>query len=273
MFIDLKNYYQKLLKEHKAIGAFNTSNLEVTQAICAASAETGIPVIVQTTPGAIEHTGLNQIFDIVRNEITENKVKTALHLDHAKDFGIVKNCIDLGFPSVMIDGSALDFESNIALTKKVVKYAHEYRTVVEGELGSIGRSEGGEKISSSHKTDPKCVTEFIERTGIDSLAVSVGNDHGAPKNERIDFALLKEISEISTIPLVMHGASGLGRRDIVKAREFKVVKFNIDTQIRREFLKTLQETDAKFDDPREAMGAVRQSIKKLVIDYIKIFNL
>jgi len=272
MFINLKNHYQKLLKEKKAIGAFNTYDMEVTQAICAASFETGIPLIVQTTPSAIEFAGLSQIFDIVRNEIDNSNINIVLHLDHGKDFGIVKSCIDAGYPSVMIDGSMLDFEANIALTKKVVNYAHKYGVVVEGELGSISRSEGGKKSGKSEKTDPTAVLEFITRTGIDSLAVSVGNDHGAPKGESVDFKLLEIISTITTIPLVMHGASGLSRKDILKAKELGVVKFNIDTQIRREFLETLKQISARVTDPREAMSVVRDSIKKLVIDYIKLFN-
>lgn len=272
MFMNLKNHYKRLFESHKAIGAFNTSDLEISQAICSASMKTGVPVIIQTSPSAIEYAGLEQLFDIVKNEIHENNLDIALHLDHAKDFGILKKCIDIGYSSVMIDGSLLDWEANVAITKKAANYAHKYGVQIEGEIGCIARLEGGKKSGKSEKTDPGLVEDFIRKTGVDSLAVSVGNDHGAPKGESLDLKLLEEIYKVTTVPLVMHGASGLSRKDILKAKELGVVKFNIDTQIRNEFLKTLRQVSAKVSDPRDAMSLVKDSIEKLVVDYIKLFN-
>jgi len=272
IFLSEKELLNRAKKDGVAVGAFNTTNLEITQAITQASAETGLPVIIQTTPSAITYAGLEQIFDIVRNEVGETEIKATLHLDHGKDFGIVKECIDIGYPSVMIDGSTLDYEGNINLTKKVVHYAKKHNVSVEGELGVISHKEGGSKTGQTFYTDPKVAEDFIQKTGVDSLAVSVGNEHGAPKGEKLDLGLLEEIAKSVSVPLVMHGSSGLSRRDIRAAIKLGITKFNIDTQIRRAFSDAMKSGKKDEIDPREILSASKDAAKNVIKDYIKLFS-
>jgi len=270
-FIDLKKYYNRAMKEGFAIGAFNTSDLEMTQAIASGAAEKKSPVIIQTSPSAIEYAGLQQIFDIVKNEIVENNMSATIHLDHGKDFSIAKSCIDIGYQSVMIDGSELEFDANVNLTKKVVDYAKRHNVSVEGEFGAIGSDD--KKSSHGGKTDPKMALEFVEKTGVDSLGVSIGNAHGAPKGEKLDLDLLDRIRlEVSDTPLVIHGSSGLSRKDIREAIKRGVVKFNIDTNLRKAFTKNIEKKERSVIDPREYLGEAREAVSKLVKDYIDIFG-
>ncbi len=272
IFVSEKNLLNSAKKEGVAVGAFNTSNLEITQAIVEAANEAGYPIIIQTTPSAIDYAGLEQIFDIVKNEIDEVGIKATLHLDHGKDFGIIKECIDIGYPSVMIDGSRLDYEANTHLTRKVVNYAKRHNVSVEGELGVISHKEGGKKSGQTVYTDPKIAEDFVQKTKVDSLAVSVGNEHGAPKGEKLDLKLLEEITKNVSVPLVMHGASGLTRLDIKKAIKLGVAKFNIDTQIRRAFSEALKGGEKDETDPREILEVSKNAAKKVVKDYIQLFN-
>lgn len=268
---DLKKIYEKAQKGSYGIGAFNVYNLETAQAVAEAARELQSPVIFQITPKAIMYAGLNSIFEIVLSEIEEKKIEAAIHLDHALDFGIVKKCIDIGFNSVMIDGSTLPYLSNVALAEKVVNYAKAENVCVEAELGKISRGEGGKLSGMGEFTDPKLIPEFIEKTGLDSLAVSIGNEHGAPKGEKINLKLLSDIVEVSKKPIVLHGSSGLSRHDIKAAIECGAVKFNIDTKIKQAFKAGLIE-NIKTEDPREILTEVKMDIVKLVKDYIKIFG-
>lgn len=272
IFLSEKNLLNLAKKDGVAVGAFNTSNLEITQAIALAAKETGCPIIIQTTPSAIDYAGLEQIFDIVRNEVDEPGIEATLHLDHGKDFGIIKECIDIGYPSVMIDGSRLDYEENIYLTRKVANYAKRYNVSVEGELGVISHKEGGKKSGQAVYTDPKIAEDFVQKTGIDSLAVSVGNEHGAPKGEKLDLGLLEKIAQVVSVPLVMHGASGLSRLDIRKAIKFGVTKFNIDTQIKKAFSDAMKSGDKEEIDPREMLEVSKDAAKHVVKDYITLFS-
>jgi len=215
--INVREELQKARAHGYAIGAFNTNNLEVTKAICNAASNYDLPILIQTTPGAIEYAGLRQIFDIVTNEIESSGIKAAVHLDHAKDFYIIKEAIEIGYKSIMFDGSALSYEENVSLTAKVVDFAHRYGVSVEAEIGLIGTEEGGHMSHKSRFSTAEEVTRFVESTEIDSVAVSVGNEHGAPKDERVDHGLLHRIADVIDIPLVMHGASGLSTGDIRQA--------------------------------------------------------
>lgn len=253
-----------------AIGAFNTNNLEVTKAICAAAAKFHHPIIIQTTPSAIEYAGLNCLFDIIRDEIENSKIKAVIHLDHAKDFEIIQRCIEIGYKSIMFDGSKYDFDENVAMTEKVVNFAHRHGVSVESEVGVISHEEGGRLSGNSRLSVPLEVKKFVDLTGTDSIAVSVGNEHGAPKDEKIDLDLLRQIGEIVEIPLVMHGASGLSLGDIRHAIDCGVAKFNIDTNIRHAFIKPIEKSHA--DDPREAIKEGMEEVEKVVEKYIKIFS-
>jgi len=262
MFINASEELNKARKEGYAIGAFNTCNLEATKAICQAAQESGKPVIIQTTPKAIDYAGLDQIFNIVKTEIEDKDIKAAIHLDHAKDFEIVQKCIDIGYRSVMIDGSGLPFPENVAITKRVVDYARVKNVSVEGEIGVIGSEH-----SSPHEAE-----KFVELTGVDSLAISVGNEHGAPEGEKIDLKLLKEIAERVAIPLVLHGSSGLSDDDVREAIKLGVAKINIDTAIRRAFLEGLTGISSEVTNYREVLKGCIENVKQVVKDKIELLS-
>lgn len=271
MFINVAEELKNARKSGWATGAFNTSNLEVTKAICSAAKKSGKPIIIQVTPSAIEYAGLKQIFDIVKNEIEESGIEAAIHLDHAKDFEIIRDCIDVGFRSVMIDGSKLSFEENVALTKKVVEYAHQKNVVVEGEIGAIATDEGGAISGENILSTPEEVGRFVELTGIDSVAVSIGNEHGAPEGEKLDLGLLKKIADIVEIPLVLHGSSGLDDDDIKSAISLGVAKINIDTAIRKAFIDGMRNIDQEEKDYREILKISMKNVEEVVKEKIRVF--
>jgi len=273
MFISLRELYKMAEEKNVGIGAFNTNNLEITQAIVSAAEELSLPLIVQTTPGAIEYAGLKELFGIVKTLINESAVPLTIHLDHAKEIDLINRCLDIGYKSVMFDGSDLLFENNVSETKKVVDLAHKYGALVEGEIGVVGRSEEGREKVLQKYTDPDQAVNFVRLTGVDALAVSIGNVHGGPTKEKIDLDLLKKIDQVVDVPLVLHGASGLGRSDIVQAIKFGIRKINIDTQIKRSFKKGLQEN---IDDPdkdlRDYLSDAREDAENTIKKYLKLFN-
>jgi len=273
MFASARELFKQAEENKVAIGAFNTNNLEVTQAIIAGAEKLQLPVIIQTTPSAIQYAGLDEIFALVKELINDTKIPAAIHLDHATEINLVKECLEKGYRSVMFDGSKLPFEENVAVTKRVVDLAHRYDAFVEGEIGRIAKGEEGVDEGESNFTNPEEATKFAVLTGVNSLAVSIGNIHGAPSGEKLNLNLLKEINEKVDIPLVLHGASGLGRGDLHQAIEFGVRKINIDTQIRRAFKVGLQEN---IDDPnkdiRDYLSDAKEDVEQVVERYLKIFN-
>ena len=273
MFISLRELYKMAEEKNVGIGAFNTNNLEITQAIVSAAEELSLPLIVQTTPGAIEYAGLKELFGIVKTLIDESAVPLTIHLDHAKEIDLINRCLDIGYKSVMFDGSDLLFENNVSETKKVVDLAHKYGALVEGEIGVVGRSEEGREKVLQKYTDPDQAVNFVRLTGVDALAVSIGNIHGGPTKEKIDLDLLKKIDQVVDVPLVLHGASGLSGSDIVQAIKFGIRKINIDTQIKRSFKKGLQEN---IDDPdkdlRDYLSDAREDAENTIKKYLKLFN-
>lgn len=270
MFISPRELFREAENKKVAIGAFNTGNLEVTQAIVSAAESLNLPAIIQTTPKAIEYAGLEELFALVKVAIDNSAVSLTIHLDHGTDIEMVKKCLDLGYRSVMFDGSKLSFEENIATTKKVVDLAHKYDAFVEGEIGIIGRQKDNQK---KEYTDPKEAVDFVRLTGVNTLAVSVGNIHGAPAGEKLNLELLKLINKEVEVPLVMHGASGLSKSDLVGAIKSGVRKINIDTKIKRAFKESLQEN---IDDPdkdfRQYLSEAREDVEKIVAGYLKVFN-
>lgn len=258
-------------KNGYAIGAFNTSNLEVTKAICVAAKDFDIPILVATTPSAIEYAGLKTLFDLVQNEIKSSGIKAAIHLDHGKDFDQIKEAILAGYKSVMFDGSKLSFNENAHLTERLVEFAHRHGVAVEAEVGVIGHEEGGKISGKSAKSAPEEVKRFVELTGVDSIAVSVGNEHGAPKGESLDFKLLQSIADVIDIPLVLHGASGLSPADLHNAINVGVAKINIDTNIRTAFLHEIESSKEK-GDYRVPLAEGMEEVSKVVEKYIEIFE-
>ena len=265
-----------------AIGAFNTSNMEIAQAIVRAANKKKSPVIMQTSEGAIEYAGLSMIAAIMQLLAKEAEVPVVIHLDHGKSLDTVKHCIDAGYTSVMIDQSHLPFEENIRNTAEAAAYAHGRGVWVEAELGAIVGKEGvkelhGGATPDSFFTDPSQAKDFIQRTGIDALAVSVGTIHGAfTGQEYIRFELLAAIEQaVPDIPLVIHGASGIASEHLQKVCEGHVAKINVDTELRIAFERACgayfkQEHDSY--DPRSIVGPARDAVQAAVEEKLDLFG-
>ena len=291
--------FSKALNADYAIGAFNVNNMEIIQGIVEAAQEENAALILQVSAGARKYAKTAYLTKLVEAAIIDTGVDVALHLDHGADFEICKACVDDGFTSVMIDGSKYPFEENIALTKQVVDYAHSKGVVVEAELGKRAGVEDDVKVDakSATYTDPEEAKEFVERTGVDSLAIAIGTSHGAYKfkgEPRLDFDRLKEIHEIiPNTPLVLHGAStvipefvekcnqyggqipgaqGVPEDMILEAVKHGVCKVNIDTDIRlaitAEIRKYFTEHPGDFD-PRQYLGPAREAVKGMVSHKIR----
>ncbi|SDL21464.1 fructose-bisphosphate aldolase, class II [Maridesulfovibrio ferrireducens] len=275
-----------------AIGAFNVNNMEIIQGIMEAGSEENAPVILQVSAGARKYAGQRYIIKLMEAALEKTDLPVVLHLDHGPNFEMCKEVIDGGFSSVMIDGSHLPFEENIAMTKKVVTYAHDKGVWVEAELGRLAGVE--EDVSSDEHiyTDPDEAVEFVERTGCDSLAIAIGTSHGAYKftgEAKLDFDRLDKIASlIPGFPIVLHGASSVVPEFVKMANEFggdiggakgvpedllrkaaskAVCKINIDTDIRLAMTavirKFLAENPAEFD-PRGYLGEARKAVKEMV---------
>ena len=226
-------------KQKTLAGAFNTTNLETTLAILDAIEESNIPSMVQIAPTNIVLSGYKYIVDMVRNRASTMKTPFCLHLDHGKTFEDVRQAVEAGFTSIMIDGSHLPFEENIQLTKKVVDFCGGYNIPVEAELGAITGKEDDEVNEADRKTDPNQVLEFVKRTGCATLAVSVGNVHGFEQQPKIDFDLLGKLSDISPVSLVIHGGSGIDDQTLQKISQYNVVKLNIGGDLRRAYISSI----------------------------------
>ncbi|MCX6810701.1 MAG: class II fructose-bisphosphate aldolase [Candidatus Berkelbacteria bacterium] len=273
MFTSLRELYKKAENDDTAIGAFNTNDLEVTQAIVSAAEKTGLPAIIQTTPSAIEYAGLRELFDIVKDLIDESKIPMLIHLDHAKKIDLIAKCLEMGYRSVMFDGSDLLYENNVSETKKVVDLAHKYGACVEAEVGVVGRGEEGREKILAKYSDPDQAADFVKLTGVDSLAVSVGNIHGAPENEKLDIELLKKIRGLVSVPLVLHGASGVTRPDIAAAIKNGIRKINIDTQLRHAFKESIEKhINDSGKDIRNFLSDAKDDVESVVMKDLKLFN-
>lgn len=282
MLVYPHQYIGEALKGGWAIGAFNTSNLEITQAIIAAAGQVRSPVIVQTSEGAIAYAGLHNIAGLVAGAAAASPVPVILHLDHGKSVAAAAACIEAGYTSVMFDASKKSLVDNIRATREVVDFAHRAGVWVEAEVGAILGAEGAHSLKGSKTpddllTNPKQARQFVEETGIDALAVSVGTIHGAfTGQEYVRFELLAELEKIvPDVPLVMHGASGLARESLERVAKSHVCKINIDTEIRmaveeaiRAYFKTTHETT----DYRDIFGAARVAAQLVVEEKLKLFG-
>lgn len=284
-----------------AVGAFNMNNLEILQAIVSAGEAERSPAIIAVSEGAIQYAGMPYLISMVRTAAAQTSAPISLHLDHGKDPEVIRSCIDNGFTSVMIDGSEFEFDKNIEVTKKVVEMAKRKGVSVEAELGRLKGIE--EKISVSEKeaifTDPQAAEDFVKRTGVDALAIAIGTSHGAYKfkgEAKLDFERLKEIARKVSIPLVLHGASGVPSAVLERAERFGaklpgakgipdeaiqkaiglgISKINIDTDLRLSFVGALREiltTKPDEFDPRKILGPGREAIKQTVQSKMKLFG-
>ena len=270
MLVGSKEMILRAQREGYAIGSFNTSDLEITKAIIWAAARLEAPAIVETSEKAIAYAGLENLADIIKNEAKKSRFPVALHLDHGKSLEIIRQCLDEGYTSVMFDGSLLSFEENKILTRQAAEMAHKRGVACEGELGAINKIGEAKKL-----TDPGQIAEFVRETGVDFLAVAFGSAHGIDTDEKLDIDLLKKIRAKTSIPLVLHGASGVSNDDIKTAIKNGICKINIDTDIRHTFAKTIREINHKYkklDDPRDMMNKVIEEIQKVVEEKIKLFG-
>lgn len=261
-----------------AVGAFNCNNMEIVQAIIAAAEAERSPVIMQASQGAIKYAGLDYITAMARLASEQATVPVALHLDHGTSFAQVMQCIRSGFSSVMIDGSKLPLEENIALTNKVLDVARAVGVSVEAELGKIGGTE--DDISVSEKdaffTAPEEAKYFVEKTGVDALAVAIGTAHGRYKGTpQLDFPRLEKIRSLVNIPIVLHGSSGVPGDQIVQAIALGVRKVNIDTNIREAFVEAIRKVlnnDANEIDPRKVLGPAKEAGIAIIREKIRLFG-
>lgn len=300
MLVTNKDLMIPATKNGYAIGAFNVQNLESTLAIAEAATEEKSPAIMQITPSVIKYAGLAYISNLVKTAAKNVPVPIAMHLDHGGDFETAVKCIDAGFTSVMIDGSFLSFDENVTVTKRVVDIAHPRGVSVEAELGKLA---GIEERTVAEKdailTDPEAAVDFVEKTGVDTLAVAIGTSHGAYKfktESKLDMERLKIIRKKISIPLVLHGASsvpqdivekankygaelsgakGIPETEIQKAISFGIAKINIDTDLRLAFTATVRErfVDApKNFDPRKVLGPAKDAMKNVAKGKMQLFR-
>jgi len=301
--INSKDIFSKAIEQKYAIGAFNINNLELVQSVVEAAEESKSPVIVQVSPSGKKYIKNNYLIKLIEAALESTTIPLVLHLDHGDSLEVCKECIDLGFSSVMIDGSSLDFKKNIEITRQVVDYAHTKGVVVEAELGKLSGIEDEISVENHEGiyTDPQKAVEFITRTGCDSLAVAIGTSHGAYKfkqEPKLDFERLKNIKEMvgNNYPLVLHGASNVLEESIKMNNNFGgkiekaqgvpdfmikeainmgVVKINVDTDTRLAFSgavrQYLNQNPTEFD-PRKYLGVARDTVKELVKNKIKLFG-
>jgi len=270
----LVNPQQMIINAQKgkyAIGCFNTSDLEITKAIIQAAEGQNSPVIVATSEKAIEYAGLEPLSALIIQEAKMACVPVVLHLDHGKSIAAIERCLNYGYTSVMFDGSGSELQENEILTRHAVELAHHAGIPCEGELGCLGKA----GVSPNKLTNPADVTDFIQKTDVDFLAISIGSEHGIGENERLNIGLLKKIAKITPIPLVLHGASGVPEQDIKEAIKNGIAKINIDTDIRHTYAESLRAILKKYpeeEDPREILTKVIGELQKLIEDKIKLFG-
>ncbi len=269
---------QEAQKERYAVGAFNCNNMEIVQAIVEAAEAEQSPVIIQASQGAIKYAGIEYIAAMTKLAAQQAKVPIALHLDHGTSFNQVMQCVRNGFSSVMIDGSKLPLAENIALTNKVIEVARPLGISVEAELGKIGGTEDDISVSEREAlfTDPDEARQFVEATGVDSLAVAIGTAHGQYKGiPKLDFDRLRKIREKISTPVVLHGSSGVPDEAIREAISLGVCKVNIDTNIREAFVTAARQVldhNPKEIDPRKVLGPAREAATAIIREKIRVFG-
>lgn len=281
--VHIKNLLREASRKKYTLGAFNTQNLETTLGILRAADANRAPLVIQISEATIDYAGLEPIVQIVKTAAKNLGLRTpvALHLDHGKKFQSIVDCIKAGFSSIMMDASHLPFRENVALTRKAVQYAHKHGVFAQGEIGRLKGVEDVVKVSEheAFMTHPDEAAEFARKTGVDTLAVSIGNVHGIAKIRegvpKLDLLRLKEIGKKVRVPLVLHGASGIPAAEIKKAIKFGIRVINIDTELRLAFTDSLRKTlgkDKNIFDPRKVLTPAMDAVEKVVTEKTKIFG-
>ncbi len=257
-----------------AVGAFNVENMEMVKAVLAAAEELKAPVMLQTTPGTIKYGTVETYAAIVKAEAEKVSVPVCLHLDHGDSFELAVQAMKAGYTSVMIDGSHEDFENNIAITKKVVDVAKAIGIPVEAELGKVGGKEDDLEADADTNTDPVEAKEFVERTGVSSLAVAIGTAHGFYVGTPVlDKPRVSAIKEVVPVPLVLHGASGLSEEDVKECVERGMCKVNFATELRAAYtaaVKKLLEEKPETYDPKKLGIVGMEAVKEQVMLRMKM---
>ncbi len=294
-----KEMFKKAYEQGYAIGAFNVNNMEIIQGITEAAKEESSPLILQVSSGARKYANHTYLMKLIEAAVAETGLPICVHLDHGDSFELCKSCIDGGFTSVMFDGSHYPLEENIRLTKQVVEYAHDKGVVVEAELGRLAGIEDDVNVSEKDAafTDPEQALEFVQKTGVDSLAIAIGTSHGAYKfkgDAKLRFDILEQIqTNLPGFPIVLHGASsvvpeyveminqnggqmpgakGVPEEMLRKAAQMSVCKINIDSDLRLAFTGTLRKHFAdnpSHFDPRQYLSPARTAIKEMVKHKLK----
>lgn len=282
MITSVKEILAKAKEGGYAVGSFNTVNLETTKAIIEAAREMRSPVIIQVTEKTMEYAGGRGIFHLVKNnaEFYAPEIPVGIHLDHGKSFEIIQRAVAIGFTSVMYDGSRKDYADNLAMTKEVVDFCHSKGVSVQAELGNVpylGEIEVDDVKWEKYMTDPGQAEEFVKITGLDSLAVAIGNAHGFFKERKMpDYDRLEMIKKLVNIPLVLHGASDWENGRVQEVIKRGIVCFNIDTSLRLAFINNLinavRNQEGNIFDIRKLLSNASEAVKEAVQEKIKIFG-
>ncbi|MDN6161520.1 MAG: class II fructose-1,6-bisphosphate aldolase [Atopostipes sp.] len=276
--VSMTDMLNKALEEKYAVGQFNINNLEWAQAILQAGQEENSPMILGVSEGAAKYMGGTKVVTAMVNALIETMditVPVALHLDHGSSFETAKDAIDAGFSSIMIDNSAYPIDKNIANTKKVVDYAHKHGVSVEAEVGSVGGEEDGVTGGVIYADAEEC-NRMVNEAGIDALAAALGSVHGDYDGEpNLGFDEMKEISELTETPLVLHGGSGIPEHQIKKAIEYGHTKINVNTRLQQVWTERTREiiaNDKDVYDPRKIIGPGKENISESVKEHMRIFG-
>lgn len=274
--LSTREMLKKAQREGYAVPAFNIHNLETLQVVVDTAAELKSPVILAGTPSTIAYAGGDYIVAMAEVAAKRYNIPIAIHLDHYEVVEEIKYFVDLGFKSTMIDASHSDFESNVKTVKEVVEYAHKFDATVEAELGRLGGQEDDLVVDEKDAmyTNPKQAKEFVERTGIDSLAVAIGTAHGLYKGEaKLDFDRLKEIRDMVDVPLVLHGASDVADELVKKAISLGVCKVNVATDLKIPFSDAVKKyfiENPEANDPRKYMTPGKMAMREIVAHKIRV---
>ncbi|RZP56796.1 tagatose bisphosphate family class II aldolase [Vibrio vulnificus] len=259
-----------------AVPAFNIHNLETVQVVVETASEMGSPVILAGTPGTYDYAGTDYLISICKEAAHKHSIPLVLHLDHHEDLQDIRNKVEHGIRSVMIDGSHHAFDQNIDIVRSVVQYCNRFDASVEAELGRLGGQEDDLIVDSADAlmTDPASAAEFVRRTGIDSLAVAIGTAHGLYKAEpKLDFARLEKIRSVVDIPLVLHGASGVPDEMVRRCIELGACKVNVATELKIAFADAVKGHFAEHpdaNDPRKYITPGKAAMKRVVMDKIRM---
>lgn len=276
MLVTLNEVLNDAQENGYAVGAFNVYNLESAQAVIQGALDTNAPVILNTSPKAIDYAGLTNIAALLLDIAERAPIPVVVHLDHGKDLNLLKNCITNGYSSVMFDASGLPEGERIPQTVTAVNFAHQHRASIEGEQDSIGGKEDYVQGDNNNFTDPDQAAKFVDATDLDAFAVSIGNIHGpALPEETLDIDLLKKIRAKVEIPLVLHGASNTPPTLIKEAITAGICKINIDTELRQHFISQIHHTlvhNRDILDPRDLLTPARDAMTKVVKAKIQLFG-